>query len=168
MALLISPQDIYQALLPWFGRAFVEESGVVNTTSKTLHFFSDKKGDFAQLLTIIEKDLFMHFYQWSKGTMKLHIKGESYRIHSSAFATIADDVLALYFLALRPTPIHFELIKRHSLERESLAALKALYLNYPHLQSPQECAVIKRMITGIYPPWRYEQWLKEEAEGPST
>lgn len=159
MALSISATQVYETLLPWFGTGFLEQSAVVSSTAHLLQFFYDKSGNYSLLLEKIEKHLFMSFYQWSKGTMEFWAGSKPCRIHSSTFPTIADDVLALYLLALRPGSLQFEFIKRYSMENQSLAALRALYINYSHFQSPQECAVIRRMITGIYPTWRYEKWL---------
>ena len=162
MALTISTDQVYEALVPWFGQSFLHHSDVVSHVQKALHYFTQREGNFFVLHEKVEKILFMELYRFSNGTMTVMVNQQSFRIHSSNFTYIADDALSLYLCALKPTPLHFELIKRYSMEQESLAALKALYLYYDHLQTFEEEAVIKRMIIGIYPPWRYEKWIEKE------
>ncbi len=162
MALTISAKEVYDTLFPWFGEGFLHHSDVVIHVQNALNTFPQREGNFSLLQEKIEKILFMDLYRFSNATMTVIVNQQSYRIHSSNFSYIADDVLGLYLCSLKSTPLHFELIKRYSMEQESLAALKALYLYYDHLQSAEEVAVIKRMIIGIYPPWRYENWIEKK------
>lgn len=166
MAFFISEVQVHQALLPWLGEDLLSTGTIVASAAILLRSFPQQNGDFIKFHEKIEKNIFMSVYQATGRSMKINLGDRHVRIYSSAFPHIADDLLAVYLVALRPTPIHFELIKRYSMERESLAALTALYLNYDHLQSPDEATVIRRMITSIYPPWRYEKWLKEKEEPP--
>lgn len=164
MALFNCEGQVYDALLPWLGSHFLENSSTVSAAVALLRSFPSQNGDFSLFHNKIEKQLFMSVYHGTKGSMEINIGTKCIRIHSSAFIHMADDVLAVHFMCLKPTFMNFELLKRYSMENESLAALHALYLAYDHLQSPEEIAFIKRMIASIYPPWRYEKWIDEKQE----
>ena len=47
----------------------------------------------------------------------------------------------------------------YSMHTASLSALRALYLLYRDLQSPEETAVLRRLVVGSHPPFRWQGWI---------
>ena len=161
MALMISPDSVHQALLPWFGDAFLAQGEDISaSTAALLRNHPPYKKDFPSLYKSLDSHLFMAVYRQSKGTMTVSINGKLFRIQTDILPQIVDDMMGLYFFALPITPSYFDQIKEYSLTTHSLSALKALHLLYPSYQSQEENATIRRLIQSLFPPWRYESWLE--------
>ncbi|NLB89983.1 MAG: hypothetical protein GX786_02015 [Clostridiales bacterium] len=162
MAIMISSHQVYQALLPWFGATFLSQVDIIDSTAHLLRTHPSYQQNFSALYQKIDTHLFMELYHYSQGTMKITVEGKVFRVHTSSFPAIVDDLMGLYFFALPPTAVFFEQIKQYSLTTDSLNALKALYLLYGSFQSEKELATIKRFIQSIYPPWRYQSWIEND------
>jgi len=81
------------------------------------------------------------------------------RLRMDDFSLMADELLYLLFEALPKNASNQALIRSYSMHAPSLSALRALYLLYRDLQSPEETAVLRRLVVGSHPPFRWQGWI---------
>ena len=76
---------------------------------------------------------------------------------------IADAVLGVLFDGMTVYSVNYQTLKDYSLRTGSLSAMRVLYQQYDDFQSPEEKALMARIIRDNHPRERYASWLKDEA-----
>ena len=118
--------------------------------------------DPEELYQELDSLLFRAIHGATRGAMLVEAPdGGQVRMRLEDVATLADEVL---FLALNELPAdqkHLQAVQQYALRRDSLAALKALYLHFAPMQTRQELCAIASLIRNCYPPFRWRLWLKD-------
>jgi len=157
----VSTLQVQQALLPFLGSAFLQEAEeVCARAAQLLAGFRPERDGLAALANQLDTLLFMAVREATQGRMALVMdNGQRYRLRVSDFALMADELLYLLFERLERLPWHQALIREYSMRSGSLAALRALYVRYQDMQSPEENQTLRRVITTCHEPWRWRHWL---------
>lgn len=164
---MITPDAVRDTLIPWLGSEYLAwQEALCPRLAGLLYAFQPERDTLAHLATQLDNQLFMAVREDTRGRMALLMDtGQLIRLRMSDFAMMADELLYLLFETLPPTPFHLSLIRDYSMRSGSLSALKALYLLYAHMQTPEEHQTLHRVITTCHEPWRYRLWIDRTTKG---
>mgnify|MGYP000874955560 CR=1 FL=1 len=157
---------VAHTLRPWLGGAFIARNAeTMEVLALKLLGFRPEKDSLEALAFQLDNVLFMQVREDTGGKMTLMMDNEQLvRLRMDDFGLMADELLYLLFERLPQTARHQEIIRGYSMRSVSLSALRALYLLYRGLQTPEETAILRRIITGSHPPFRWKQWIEAGAE----
>lgn len=158
------PDRVADCLRPFLGSIFVfDHPALMEKVAMLLFGFLPQRDNLPLVCQRLDNLLFMAVREQTNAKMMLEMDGgQLIRLKTTDFSLMADELMYLLFESLPQSPENQALIRDYSLRNQSLAALKALYLHYQGLQSPEETRLIKRIITTSHPSWRYRQWLDTE------
>lgn len=156
---------VEDALRPWLGAAFLERCDVSMRALALLRAFDAGSGDIEALRSRLDTLLFRTVYAMTEGDMRVLLDGGSLvRVRVDDVSQMADELL---YLALRETPRtawHAQRLRQYALTHESLAALRALYIDLRAFQTKDELRLLARTARMVYPEYRWRGWLPEDAE----
>ncbi len=148
-------------LQPWLGNALMQR---MEDTLQAIHVHLcgySVRHDPGDTLDWIERKLLLGIRKGTEDSFLIQLPDDAWvRIYLSDVAAMADEVMYLIFAELPQDTWHRDFLRRFSMERPSLSALRALYTRMADLQSKEELAAIRRVIEGCYPPFRWQMWLK--------
>lgn len=164
---MISPEAVMQTLQPWLGADYLaEKAGLCSRLAALLHGFWPERDTLPHLAQQLDNLLFMAVREDTGGRMALLMdSGQLIRLRMNDFALMADELLYLLFAALPRSPFHLATIREYAMRSGSLSALRAQYLLYPHMQTPEETKTLYRVITTCHEPWRYRHWIDQTIKG---
>lgn len=163
---MIAPGKVKQTLLPWLGSRFLDaQEPLCGQVAMILFSFRKDRDHLIQLAQRIDNLLFMAVRETTNARMALLMdNGDLIRLKIDDFRLMADETLYLLFESMEKTPDNQAFIREFALRSGSLSALRALYLMYFHLHSPEETKTIRRIITTCHEPFRYRQWIRRPDE----
>lgn len=164
---MISPEAVMQTLQPWLGADYLaEKAGLCSRLAALLYGFWPERDTLPHLAQQLDNLLFMAVREDTGGRMALLMdSGQLIRLRMNDFALMADELLYLLFAALPRSPFHLATIREYAMRSGSLSALRAQYLLYPHMQTPEETKTLYRVITTCHEPWRYRHWIDQTIKG---
>lgn len=164
---MISPEAVMQTLQPWLGADYLaEKAGLCSRLAALLHGFWPERDTLPHLAQQLDNLLFMAVREDTGGRMALLMdSGQLIRLRMNDFALMADELLYLLFATLPRSPFHLATIREYAMRSGSLSALRAQYLLYPHMQTPEETKTLYRVITTCHEPWRYRHWIDQTIKG---
>jgi len=152
---------VAHTLRPWLGGAFVARNAeLMEDIALCLMGFRPEKDSLRGLAFQLDNRLFMRVREETGGKLSLRMDNDQLvRLRMDDFGLMADELLYLLFEALPKNASNQALIRSYSMHAPSLSALRALYLLYRDLQSPEETAVLRRLVVGSHPPFRWQGWI---------
>lgn len=162
MGAVISQEAVARALAPWLGSMLVEATDIAPEAAHVLRAYAPYREDFEGLHHRVESFLFhtLHTLLGSAMTV-VRDSGCRARIYVADLPLIADDLMGVLFDSLSPYSVNFAQLKDYSLRTGSLNAMRVLFQKYDSFQSPEEKALMARVIRENNPPWRYAHWLPQ-------
>jgi hypothetical protein len=160
---MITQEAAEETLRPWLGGDFLSRNRDAAAQATTiLESFRPERGTLPHLAKQLDNLLFMAVREDSGGRMALVMDtGQLIRLRMHDFALMADELLYLLFQSLPRIPFNQATIREYSMRSGSLSALRALFLLYRDLQSPEETETIRRVITSCHEPYRFRHWIDE-------
>ena len=161
---MIAPERAADMLRPWLGSAFLSQNAdFLSKLSMSLFAYRPERDDPALLSQQTDNLLFMQVREDTKGRMALLMDtGQLIRLRMADFTLMADELMYLVFEGLPKTNANQAMIREYSMRQGSLSALRALYLHYRDLQSAEETATLRRVITSCHEPYRFRHWIDQE------
>lgn len=158
---MIAPETIAQTLVPWLGSDFLnQQEGLCAEAAWLMHTWQPQKDSLQRLAAQLNDLLFLGVRDFTKGRLALLMdNGQLIKLRLDDFTRMADELLFLLLDTLAVIPYHQAVIREYAMRSGSLSALRALYLKYRGLQTPEETDTLRRVITSCHEPWRYRQWL---------
>lgn len=158
---MIAVSQVVCALTPWLGSRFLSESErTVNSIATKINTFVLDRESFEKLAVNINDMLFFAVRSFTDGKMVLKMdSGLSYRIRMEDFSVMTDDLLYLLFAGLPKNRQHYLALQDYSIKNNSLAALRALYLDFPSFQTEEEKSTLKKVIVSCFNKARWRYWL---------
>ncbi len=158
---MIAVSQIVCALTPWLGSCFLSQNeGTVNSIATKLNTFVLGRESFESLAIKINDMLFFAVRSFTDGKMALKMdSGLSYRIRMEDFGVMTDDLLYLLFAALPKNRQHCLALQDYSIKNNSLAALRALYMDFASFQTEEERLTLKKVIVSCFDKARWRYWL---------
>ena len=162
---MISYAGILNCLRPYLGSRmlpYLEDHCSTVMTRLTAFTPKDDPGALASWLSAYLYDAVRRV---TRGAMQAGLDdGRIVTLTVADFGTMADDILYGLFSGFPKDPRHLMILRDYSLRHRSLAALRALYVDFRGLISDEESTIILKVILE-YPAWRYGQWLKMPSPG---
>lgn len=161
---MITQEAAEEILRPWLGSDFLSRNGEISgEAASALDIFRPERGTLTYLAKQLDNLLFMAVREDTGGRMALLMDtGQLIRLRMQDFAMMADELLYPLFQSLPRTPFSQATIREYSMRSGSLSALRALYLQYRDLQSPEETDTIRRVITSCHEPHRFRHWIDDK------
>lgn len=155
----ISNQEIRISLIPWLGSTIITKSFISEKLSTILNNFNTEKQGFNYLYDKIYSNLKATITNYSNNNIILLDNNTSVKCTETDIQDMADDIIGLFFSALEVNSINFTKINQYAMNKNSLTALKCLYLNFNNFYNVDEKGKIKRLIESLYPKHCYSDWL---------
>lgn len=149
-------------LTPWLGGIFVlNHTPLMERISFKLAHFHPQRDSLQLLAQDIDSGLYMAVRDVTKGSLTLHLdSGDRIKVRLEDFAIMTDELLYLVMKSLPQNITSYHLVRDYSLRQASLAALRALYLDFQAFQTEDELRTVLRMIKTCHPPFRWRAWLR--------
>ena len=157
---MIALSQVTELMVPWLGTDLTAAMmPAAEDAARCLNAYTIRR-EISDLFRELDSLMFRAVHYYTQGAMLVSLPdGGRVRMRLDDIATLADELL---FLALADLPVdkkHLQAVQQYSLEKDSLAALKALYLHFPALQTQQEIEAIAGLIRRCYPAFRWRLWL---------
>ena len=160
MPIPIRTAQVRQALLPFLGTETLARTAIAEHAAEALRCFVPHQQPVGALQEQLCRLLFDGLYAHLGQRMTLRLDdGRQARIRMADIPDLADSVLGVLFDSLPEQPSTLELLRDYAMQTTSLAAMRALLLRFGDRQSPDEQAILRRIIRDNYPPERYAAWL---------
>ena len=161
---MIAPEQVAQTLVPWLGSAFLScQESMCAQAAWLMYTWQPQRESLAHLVQQLDNLLFMAVHGHTQGRMALEMdNSQLIRLRTGDFAMMADELLYLQLEKMERNSYHQAIIREYAMRSGSLSALRALYLLYRDLQTPEETDTLRRVITACHEPWRTQQWLEAE------
>ena len=164
---MIAPEHVEETLRPWLGSGFLARNkALCDRTASALFSFQVQRDSLFRLAQWLDNLLFMSVREDTSGRMALEMDtGQLIRLRVGDFSLMADELLFLLFEALPRDAAVQAMIREYSMRSGSLSALRALYLLFWKLQTPEETETLRRVITSCHEPWRFRPWIDTTPQG---
>lgn len=148
-------------LRPWLGSDFVAANAeLMARLAFRLTHFTVGRDNLPKAAQDIDTALFMAVRDATGGRMILRLDDNRHmRVKVDDFAIMADELLYLLMHGLPRDEKSFLAVREYSVRHGSLAALRALYLDYQAFQTDEEWRTVERVIKTCHPPFRWRGWL---------
>ncbi len=162
---MIEASELHDILRPWLGEAFLSVfSQELMEMAAYMRPYIRGNDDFDQLRSWLDDRLLMGVRNITQAKMVILLdSGYEVRLRVSDFAQMADELMYCVFRRLKRTHMSYEKINEYSFRHPSLSSLRALYLDFQEFLTKDERKVIKQIITGNYPLFRWAAWLDVES-----
>lgn len=159
---MIAPELVAQTLVPWLGSAFLSgQEPMCAQAAWLMYTWQPQRESLTHLVQRLDNLLFMAVRGHTQGRMALEMdNGQLIRLRTGDFAMMADELLYLQLEKMERNSYHQAIIREYAMRSGSLSALRALYLLYRDLQTPEETDTLRRVIAACHEPWRTRQWLE--------
>jgi len=157
---MIAKSQVIGALTPWLGSELaLRLDGQMEKITGLLNAWSPRQ-ELASLAQRIDSILFLAVREETRGRFLIRLSDESWvRVTLEDFAAMADDALYPLFCDLPVEAENLLILREYSMTSASLSSLKAQYLRFAAMQTPQELAAIASFIKKCYPAARWRSWL---------
>lgn len=157
---MIAVAQVTIALRPWLGiRLSRMLESLIDEIACLLNAYDPRRSP-GELNDRLDSLLFRAVREATQGTLLAQLEDESWvRIRVEDFSTMADDLMLLAFMDFPVDSHHLLVLREYSLQRDSLAALRALYTRFAPLQTAQELAAIASVARACHPAFRLRGWL---------
>ena len=160
MPIPIRAARVREVLLPWLGTEALGQTGLAERAAEALRRFSPHQDSLEALAQQLADMLFSELYACLGPRMTLRLDdGRQARILVADIPDLADSVLGVLFDSLPDNENTLAMIRDYALHATSLSAMRALLTRFSAAQSPEEQAILRRIIRDNYPPERYQGWL---------
>lgn len=158
---MIQTSETLATLRPWLGSAFLaRHQTLAERITAKINAFSFARDSVADMAQWMDDLLFFTVRDETAGKMAVMVdSGATFRVRVEDFDGMTDDVLYLLFALHRGEEDAFRAVRAYSVKAGSLAALKALYLDFVSFQTPGEWETVRRVITACHAPYRWRQWI---------
>ena len=162
MAMPVERDEVERVLRPWLGTLFLSANNLSEVVSERMSGYAPYRQTLESLRDELEVLILTRLNSLTNGSLTVILDNyHSRRLNRAAIADITDDLMGLIFDKLTPFSANFVKLNDYSLHVESLNALRVLYEKYASYYSADEFAFMVRMIRNLYPPERWEHWLKD-------
>ncbi len=162
MAMPISTGDVERALRPWLGSLFVSSNSLAQTIADRLSAYAPYRQTLESLRAELETLVLTQLNSLTNRSLVVILDNyHTRRLSMSVIRDVTDDLMGLIFDKLTPFSANFIKLNDYSLRVPSLNALRVLYQKYASYYTQEEFAFMVHIIRTVYPPQRYEQWLKD-------
>jgi len=157
---MVALAQVTALMQPWLGSALTGALlPAAEEIVRLLNSYTIRK-DPDSLYQELDSLIFVNIHRATRGSMLVQPpEGGLVRMRLEDVAVLADETL---FLALSNLPVdekHLQAVQQYALRRDSLAALKALYLHFAPLQTEDELDAIASLVRNCYPAFRWRMWL---------
>lgn len=162
MAVPVTRDELEAALQPWLGSLFLSSNPLLDRLTERMRGYAPYRQTLESLRDELESLLLTGINRFTHGSMM--VLTDTYhttRLTTSHIKWITDDVMGVLFDKLTPFSANFIKLNDYSLRVQSLSALRVLYQRYASFYTPAELDFMVRMIKRIYPPAKYQAWLKD-------
>jgi len=169
MPVAIQTDKVREALRPRVGSDIVAGTDMVERVAHTLRSYAPYRDTLEDLADQVSNVLFDCLYGTLGPSMTVRLDdGQTTRIRIHELPDLADDVLGAYFESMPVYSVSYTTLKDYSLRTGSLNAIRVLYQNYDTFQSPEEKALMARIVRDRFPRERYSVWLPDESKVEQT
>jgi len=163
MAIPVGIQEVERVLRPWLGTLFLRGNTLAEQVTERLREYAPYRQTLENLRDGIETLLLTRLNSLTNGSLTVILDNyHSRRLGQAQLADMTDDLMGIVFDKLTPFSANFVKLNDYSLHVPSLSAMRVLYQKYQSFYSKEELAFMVSVIRTVYPPQRYESWLKEE------
>lgn len=160
MPVPIRTDQVREALLPFLGTQVLIGTPVAEHAAEALRGFAPFQQPLEELHQRLCQLLFDELFACLGHRMTLQLDdGRLARIRMDDIPDLADSVLGVLLDSLPVSQATLDLLRDYAMRATSLSAMRALLTRYGRYQSPDEQAIIRRVIRDNYPPERYQGWL---------
>ncbi|MCH5287562.1 MAG: hypothetical protein J1E43_09075 [Christensenellaceae bacterium] len=161
MPIAIRTAQVREALLPFLGTDVLAQTALAEQAAEALRRFVPHHQPLEalqeQLCRLLFDELYAHLGQ--RMTLRLD-NGQLVRVRVADIPDLADSVLGVLLDSLPENQSTLDLLRGYAMQTTSLSAMRALLLRFGSCQSPDEQAILRRIIRDNYPPERYAAWLQ--------
>ena len=151
---------VQEALAPFLGADTPACAAAAEQAAEVLRRFTPYQQPLEDLTRRLQDTLFGALYACLGPHMTQRLgDGRQVRIRMADLPDLADSVLGVLIDALPNSQATLDLLRDYAMRETSLSALRALLLRFSRYQSPEEQALMRRVIRDNYPPERYADWL---------
>jgi len=162
MAMPVSRDEVERVLRPWLGTLFLSSNNLSALLTEKMSGYAPYRQDLESLRDELEVLLLTKLNALTSGSLTVILDNyRSRRLTRAVIADITDDLMGLVFDKLTPFSANFIKLNDYSMRTPSINALRVLYQKYASYFSPEEFQFMLSVIKGVYPPEKYESWLKE-------
>lgn len=163
MAIPVGVQEVERVLRPWLGTLFLSANQLSEQVTERLSEYAPYRQTLESLRDGLETLLLTKLNSLTNGSLTVILDNyHSRRLGQAQLADMTDDLMGIIFDKLTPFSANFVKLNDYSLHVPSLNAMRVLYQKYQSFYTPEELAFMVSVIRTVYPPQRYESWLKEE------
>lgn len=157
---VVAQGQVLGLMQPWLGTELTAAlAPAAEDITRRLNAYTIRQ-DPDELLAQIDSLLFRAVHGATRGSMIVALPdGSRVRMRLDDISALADEIL---FLALNELPAdqkHLQAVQQFSLRRDSLSALRALYVHFAPLETREELNAIAALTRNCYPPFRWREWL---------
>ena len=161
MSIPIRTALVRQARLPRLGTETLDQTAAADHAAETLRRFDPYRQPLEELAQALSDGLFSDLYAALGPRMTLRLDdGKLSRIRVADIPDLADSALLVLFDSLPASDSTLHLLRDYAMRATSLSAMRALLTRFSSRQSPEEQAILRRVIRDNYPPERYAGWLE--------
>ena len=158
----VTDDQIRAALTPFLGSEVALDTSLCAELGEAMRSFVSFRETYDDLAEHLQSIIFNTLYETLGERMTLRLdNGQNARIRMSDIPVIADEALGVMFDHLDVYLVTFTKLKEYSMRSGSLSAMRVLYQKYSSYQTPEEQALMIRIIKESNPPERYRSWLHE-------
>ena len=162
MAMPVGIEEVERVLRPWLGSLFVNANPLAEEVAEYLRSYAPYRQTLEELRNELESLLMRKLNALTNRSLTVILDNyHSRRLNMSVIADITDDLMGLIFDKLTPFSANFIKLNDYSMRTPSINALRVLYQKYASYFSPEEFSFMLSVIKGVYPPEKYEGWLRE-------
>ncbi len=162
MAMPIGNDEVERVLRPWLGSLFVASNDLAQTIAERLRAYAPYRQTLESLRQDLETLVLTRLNSLTNRSLVVILDNyHSRKLSLSIICDITDDLMGLIFDKLTPFSANFVKLNDYSMHVASLNALRVLYQKYASFYTQEEFDFMVRIIKTVYPPQRYESWLKE-------
>lgn len=163
MAIPITLQDVENVLRPWLGTLFLTSNTLARGITHRLQEHAPYRQTLEALHQEVESYIIRGLNHFTSGDLRVMLDNyQTVRLSLQDVQWMTDDVMGVLFDNLTPFSMNFLKLNDYAMHVESLAAMRVLYQKYRSFFEPEAFQFLTQMIRDIYPPYRYEAWLKAE------
>lgn len=163
MAMPVSTEEVERALRPWLGSLFLSSNTLAETVTERLSAYAPYRQSLESLRDELETLLLTKLTGLTNRSLTVILDNyHSRRLGRAEMADMTDDLMGIIFDKLTPFSANFIKLNDYSMRVQSINALRVLYQKYASYYKPEELAFMVSVIRTVYPPERYERWLKNE------
>ena len=151
---------VREALAPFLGADTPACAAASEQAAEVLRRFVPYQQPLEELTRQLNDALFGVLYACLGPRMTLSFSdGRQVRIRMADIPDLSDCVLGVLIESLPTSQATLDLLRDHAMRETSLSALRALLTRFDRYHSPEEQALMRRVVRDNYPPERYADWL---------